>query len=175
MNSLLLDNKLTDDRLTTEGEKDLPLATLSERLAGLPTHIPIVVARAGNLNIGLPLHQVERTIVSPQIYGLEKSHWIGSANIGDRQISVLDLHRAIFSNNDLPHTGSHLTIATHQNGSTYGILVDGIPSIVEIATANIRLLSAGFRQTNPLGIARYVATIDPIEEIIGTTIFILDF
>jgi purine-binding chemotaxis protein CheW len=155
------------------------LANLQFPLLNLPQkntflhNMKVIVFAIGSLNCGISVFSIYKVVKSTRLYG-DDNNWVSMMHIGDREVTILDLHRRLFPNQPLPKSSAQVYIVVLQNsqGDLYGIPVHGIPTLIDLAVDQIRVLPESFRQANALGIASHVAIVPQSSE--SLTLFLLD-
>ena len=135
--------------------------------------IKLIVFTIKNLNFSLPIERVYKILNRTTIYS-SGTNQVGVTHIGDREITVIDLHRRFFQASSIKESESngYLVILQNTMGELYGIPVAEAPSLMDIPLSTIRVLPESYRQADTLEIASHVAVI-PQEEG-ALTVFLLD-
>jgi chemotaxis signal transduction protein len=149
-----------------------PLANISQKNTSLH-NMKVVVFPIGSLNCAINIFSIYKVVKSTRFYG-EDNNWVSMTRVGDREVTILDLRRRLFPNELGEATSTQVYIIVLQNsqGDLYGIPVNGIPSLIDLAVDQIRVLPDSFRQANALGIASHVAIVPQSSE--SLTLFLLD-
>jgi purine-binding chemotaxis protein CheW len=135
--------------------------------------VKLLTFSIGKLNIALHIDCATKIINSTAIYGSGLNH-LGLAHIGDKEITVVDLHKRLFRT-PLPRdseTQGYLILAKNSQGEDFGILTNETPTLVDVPLADIRLLPDSYRHADTLVIASHVAVIPQPQGQI--TVFLLD-
>ena len=138
------------------------------------TSLKVVVFGINNLNFGLRIETVYKVLHQTPVYssGLNS---VGIAHIGDREITVVDLHRRLFQSSMTNQTqqGVYLIVVQNTDGELYGIPVEAAPALMDVPFSTIRALPESYRHADTLGIASSVAVIPQTD---GTplTLFLVD-
>jgi chemotaxis signal transduction protein len=149
-----------------------PLANRPDKNTTLH-NMKVVVFPIGSLNCAINVFSVYKVVKSTRLYG-EDNNWVSMMHIGDREVTILDLRRRLFPNELVETSSAQVYIIVLQNyqGDLYGIPVNKIPGLVDLAVDQIRVLPDSFRQANALGIASHVAIVPQSSE--SLTLFLLD-
>ena len=137
------------------------------------TSFRVVVFKMGNLNLALRVETVYKVLNQPQVYG-SGLNGLGIAHVGDRKITVVDLHWRLFQSGILTEVSKkgYLIIVQNREGEFYGIPVAVVPALMEVSLAKIQVLPESYRHANILGIASHFCQIPQGEE--SLMIFLLD-
>ncbi|MBR8826468.1 MAG: chemotaxis protein CheW [Gomphosphaeria aponina SAG 52.96 = DSM 107014] len=135
--------------------------------------LKLVVFPVGSLNVAFTIESVQKVIKSTQVYGSGLSH-LGIAHIEDREITVIDLHKRLFSTSQpIPSEAkTYLILAKNSSGEQFGIIVNQTPSLVDVPLSSVRVLPESYRRADTLKIASHVTVVS--QETEEKTIFILD-
>ena len=135
--------------------------------------IKLVVFSISNLNVALHIDAVQKVINYSTIFGSGLNHF-GLVNIGDREITVIDLHKRLFNISQVydSETKKYLILTKNSVGELFGIVIKETPTLLDVPLSNIRALPPSYRHADTLAIASHV-TILP-QENAKLTIFILD-
>ncbi|MGK7917985.1 MAG: chemotaxis protein CheW [Prochloraceae cyanobacterium] len=151
---------------------------LSEGSANSPEQktgqsLKLVIFAIGSLNFALPVKLVKKVLNQTPIYGSGLNH-IGVANIGDKEITVIDLHKRFFKSDLIRQSDSkiYLIVAQNSAGEEFGILVSQTPTLVDVPLSQIRTLPASYRRADTLDLASHVTIITQQTE--SLTVFLLD-
>jgi purine-binding chemotaxis protein CheW len=150
------------------------IANLSPQSSKITTEkVKMLVFPIGNLNVALHIDTVKKVINYNTIFGSGLNHY-GLVNIGDEQITVIDLHKKLFnlSQNLNSEDKKYLLLAINSVNETFGILIITTPELYDFSLENIRELPPSYRRADTLKIASHVSVI--VEENEEKTIFILD-
>lgn len=126
----------------------------------------VVVFGMGNVNLALPSDAVYKVTNQTAVSGTGLSG-VGIAHIGDRQVTIIELHRRFFA-----PKGKYLIVVESKQGELFGIPVAAVPTLMDIPKARIQALPESYRHADMLAIASHVCYI-PQEET-PLTIFLLD-
>jgi len=99
---------------------------------------------------------------------------VGVTHVGEREITVVDLHQRFFKSS-LPsesQPGGYLVIVKNSTGELYGIPVADTPVLMEVPLSMIRVLPESYRRADTLDVASHVAVIP--QEGAPVTVFLLD-
>jgi purine-binding chemotaxis protein CheW len=133
----------------------------------------LLTFKLGNLYLALPVEYVQKVVNYTTVYssGLNET---GIARVGDREITVIDLHKRLFKNSQVIEAGAkcYFIITKKIEGEEFGILVSQTPTLVDVPLAQIRTLPASYRRSDTLGIASHVTMIPQTEG--QLTVFLLD-
>lgn len=135
--------------------------------------IKVLVFNINNLNLGVRIETVYKVLNATQIYR-RGNNWVGIAHIGDREVTVLDLHQRLFAEdktNENP-ADRYLIVIQNKQNELYGIPVETVPALIDLPVSAIRVLPESFRQADSLGIASHVAVLTEADNSI--TLFMLD-
>ena len=135
--------------------------------------LKLLIFNIGSLNLALPVEFVVKVVNYTNIYSSGLNH-LGMAHVGDREITIIDLHRRLFQTSQIPQSGekAYFIVARNNRGEEFGILVTKTPSLIDVPSSQIRALPRSYRGADTLEIASHVAVIP--EEDTSVTIFILD-
>ena len=136
--------------------------------------IKLLVFPIGSLNVALSIDQVQKVINYSTVMSSGLNHY-GLVNIGNLEITVLDLHQKLFN---APQTFSsedkkYLLLTTNSVNETFGILINNSPELYDVKLNLIRSLPESYRRADTLKIASHVFITNQNEEN-EKTIFILD-
>ena len=135
--------------------------------------IKLIVFTIGKLNFSLPIETVYKILNSTTVYG-SGTNQVGVTHIGDREITVIDLHQRFFKASSINESESngYLVILQNTTGELYGIPVAEAPILMDVPLSTIRVIPESYRQADTLEIARHVAVIPQGEG--SLTVFLLD-
>lgn len=135
--------------------------------------IKLIVFTIGKLNFSLPIEIVYKILNRTTIYS-SGTNQVGVTHIGEREITVIDLHQRFFKAKSINESESngYLVILENTMGELYGIPVAEAPILMDVPLSTIRVLPESYRQADTLEIARHVAVIPQGEE--SLTVFLLD-
>jgi len=128
--------------------------------------LKIVVFEMGNLKLALRIESVYKVLNHIPVYG-SGVNGVGIANVGDRSVTVVELHRRFFA-----AKGSYLIIVQNSKGELYGIPVTAVPALREVPLSSIRVLPPSYRDADIISSATHVCHIEQAEA--PLTIFMLD-
>jgi len=137
------------------------------------TTVKVVIFEIGSINMALHITNVYKVLNQTSIYG-KGLNGVGIAHVGDREVTVVDLHRRLFQSsiiNDASKNG-YLMIVKNSQSELYGIPVPAVPTLMEVPISNIRVLPESYRHADTFGFATHVAVISDLEP--PMTIFLLD-
>lgn len=126
----------------------------------------IVVFNMGNVNLALPSDAVFKVTNQIPVYG-SGFNGVGLAHLGDRQITIIELHRRFFT-----AKGKYLILAENKAGDLYGIPVASVPTLMDVPLSSIQVLPDSYRHADLLAIATHVCHIPQAET--PLTIFLVD-
>lgn len=135
--------------------------------------IKLVVFSVGNLNFAFNIDVVQKVINYAAMVSSGLNHF-GLVNIGDRQITVIDLHRKLFnvSQSEDVDNLKYLILVRNSADELFGIIVNEAPSLLDIELENIRIIPPSYRNSDTLRIASHVTII--LTEKGEETTFLLD-
>lgn len=136
----------------------------------------LVIFPVANLNVALHINVVQKIINYSTIFSSRLNHF-GLVNIGDQEITVIDLHKKLFNiskSEDKADSNlkKYLILAENQVAELFGIVIDEPPKLLDVPLNKIRTIPASYRQADTLAIASHVAVIPQDKD--KLTIFILD-
>lgn len=140
---------------------------------GTAASLKIVVFQVGSLNLALPATNVYRVLKQTPVYG-GGFNSVGIAHVGDRGITVVDLHRRLFQSSITNQISQecYLVVAEDKEGELYGMPTTAVPALKVVPVSNIQVLPDSYRYTNILGMANRYCHISEVEQ--SVTIFLLD-
>jgi len=132
-----------------------------------------VVFQMGSLNLALPAKDVYRVLKQTPVYSSGLNN-LGMVQVGDRQATVVDLHRRLFQSSITSQSsqGSHIVVVKTKEGELYGIPVAAVPVLMDIALASIQVLPQSYRHTNILEMASHYCHVSVAEQ--SKTVFLLN-
>ena len=135
--------------------------------------LKLLIFNIGSLNLALPVEFVVKVANYTNIYSSGLNH-LGMAHVGDRDITIIDLHKRLFEVSQIPQSGekAYFIVVRNNSGEQFGILVTKTPSLIDVQSSLIRGLPESYRRADTLEIASHVAVIR--QEDTSATIFILD-
>ncbi len=135
--------------------------------------IKLVVFGIGSLNLALHIESVQKVINYATVYSSGLNH-VGVAHLGDREITVIDLHKRLFKSSQTKESdsGKYFIIAKNSIGEQFGIVVAAPPTLIDVPLSKIRALPESYRRADTLEIASHV-TIIP-QPAASLTVFLLD-
>ncbi len=112
----------------------------------------------GNLTLGFPLAAVQKII--PQAFTSASGlSYTGVAHLEDQELTVLDLHQAIFRREgELPAQG-YLIVVRGLGGEFFGVPVPELPTLLDCPREQVRQIPPSYRRSDTLGIASHVALV----------------
>lgn len=128
--------------------------------------LKLVVFEMGSLKLALRIETVYKVLNQAPVYGSGLTG-VKIARIGDRDITVVELHRRFFA-----PRGNYLIVVKNSIGELYGIPVVAVPVLIVVPLSSIQVLSESYRHTNLLEIATHVCHIPQAET--PLTIFLMD-
>lgn len=135
--------------------------------------LKVLVFSIGNLKLAWRIENLYKVVNQTTVYG-SGLNGVGIAYVGDREVTVVDLHRRLFQStitNEASKAG-YLIIAQNTQEQLYGIPVAVVPALMEVPLSSIRVLPESYRHADILGFASHVAVIAQVEA--PLTIFLLD-
>lgn len=135
--------------------------------------VKLLVFELQNLNLALPVDLVERVVNYTPVFSSGTS-CTGIAQVGDRDITVIDLYSRLFKSVQPWEAGrkGYLIITHNTTGESFGILVPQAPSIADVPLDNFRVLPESYRRSDTLSVATHVIHLpSALQEL---TIFYLD-
>lgn len=133
----------------------------------------ILVFRMGDVKLALPLETVSKILHKTAVYGMGLDG-VGIAHIGDREVTVVDLHQQLFQASTINESfqAAYLVISQSRQGELYGIPVTAVPVLMEVPSSSIRVLPMSYRRADILKSATHVCHIPQAEA--PLTIFMVD-
>ena len=153
---------------------NLAVDTNYKAIANNKTSLKLLVFKIGKLTLALPILQVQKVVKYDPVHGSGLSH-VNLAHLGDREVAIVDLHQKLFKVS-LPQSSQnkgYFIISKNIAGEPLGILVSESPALIDVHTAQIRLIPESYRRADTLAIASHVAVV-PQDDETSQTIFILD-
>ena len=127
----------------------------------------LVVFEMGKLKLALRIDAVYKVLNQTPIYGSGFND-VGIAYVGDREITVVELHRRFFADK-----GKYLIVVQNSESELYGIPIVAVPVLMEIPLSTIQVLSENYRHADVLGeVATHVCHLAQKDATL--TIFLLD-
>lgn len=145
----------------------------SGRLSG--ENARLVEFYVGKLHLALPIDAVGKVTKMTEVYGSGLNE-MGITNIDGEEITVIDLHQRLFNQPKAPMAPgeqAYLVLIQNDQGEEFAIVVNGTPSLLEIAVERIKVLPESYRKADTLSIASHVALL-PQQGDHQETIFIID-
>lgn len=135
--------------------------------------LKVIMFEMGDIKLALPIHNIAKVLPKTTVYG-SGFHGVGIAHVGDREVTVVDLHKRLFQSSSINDASkdSYLMIVKNRHNELYGIPVAVVPTLMEIALSCIRVLPESYRNADIFGFATHVAVIPAMET--PMTIFLLD-
>ena len=135
--------------------------------------LKVVMFEMGDVKLALPIYNVAKVLRKTAVYG-SRLHGVGIAHLGDREVTVVDLHQRLFQSTSIndPAKNSYLMVVKNRQDELFGIPVAVVPTLMEIALSYVRVLPDSYRNADIFGFATHVAVIPAMET--PTTIFLLD-
>ncbi len=135
--------------------------------------LKVIMFEMGDIKLALPIHNIAKVLPKTTVYG-SGLHGVGIAHVGDREVTVVDLHKRLFQSSSIKDASknSYLMIVKNRQSELYGIPVGSVPTLMEIALSCIRVLPDSYRNADIFGFATHVAVIPTMET--AMTIFLLD-
>ena len=136
--------------------------------------IKLLVFEMGNLILALPVLQVQKVVKYNPVHGSGLSY-VNLTHLDNKDVAIIDLHQKLF-NTSLPRLSKdegYFIISKNITGESLGILVLEPPTLVDVATTQIRLIPDTYRRSDTLKIASHVTVITRENET-SKTVFILD-
>lgn len=135
--------------------------------------LKLVIFSVGTLYVALHIDSVQKVINYSTIFSSGLNHF-GLVNIGDQEITVIDLHKKLFYTPQIENlsTKKYLILAKNTRNELFGIIINETPTLLDILLSDIRILPPSYRQADTLAIASHVTVIPQEKE--ELTVFILD-
>ena len=135
--------------------------------------LKLVVFGLGSLNVALRIESVYKVVNHTPVFSSGLNH-VGVTHLGDGEVTVVDLHRRFFKENQKSECsqGMYLVIVKNTTGELYGIPVADTPVLLEVPLSMIRVLPESYRRADTLEVASHVAVIP--QEVGPLTVFLLD-
>lgn len=135
--------------------------------------VKIITFEVGNVNLALPIQNVHKIVRQLPVHG-SRPNGVGIAHLDDREVTIVDLQHQLFtsSENTTADRVGYTVIVKNTPGELFGIPVEGVPVLMEVAQSSIRVLPESYRQADSLGFATHVAVISDVEP--PVTVFLLD-
>lgn len=135
--------------------------------------LKVIMFEMGDIKLALPIHNIAKVLPKTTVHG-SGFHGVGIAHVGDREVTVVDLHKRLFQSSSINDASknSYLMIVKDRQSELYAIPVGSVPTLMEIALSCIRVLPDSYRNADIFGFATHVAVIPAMETPI--TIFLLD-
>jgi chemotaxis signal transduction protein len=133
------------------------------------TIIKTLVITVSNLHLAIPLPLIAKVIKTPMVLK-SGNKWMGVAQADQDSLLVLDLYHKIYGQEN-PQPAQHLVILKTPDRHV-GIPVVNLPSMMDIAVADLRPLPADYRDRDTLGIASHLIAAKPGTQ--AETVFLLD-
>lgn len=137
------------------------------------TSIKVVVFKIGEVNLALHIYNIAKVLPQTTVHG-SGLHSVGLAHLGDREVTVVDLHQRLFQSSSINDANKYkyLAIVKDRQGELYGIPVPLVPTLMDIPLSYIRVLPESYRNADIFGFATHVAVIPTTEP--PMMIFLLD-
>lgn len=137
------------------------------------TLIKLVAFEVGKLTLAVRIDQVEKVVNLPKLYGSGLNP-IGLAQVGDREITVLDLAKRLFHAPTVLslEQQAYLILVKQPQGEVFGIPVTETPLLLDVSTDLIRTLPESYRQADTLAIASHIVVVSTATG--SRTLFLLD-
>lgn len=135
--------------------------------------LKVIMFEMGDIKLALPIQSVAKVMPQTTVYG-SGLHGVGIAHLGDREVTVVDLHKRLFQSSSIDDAAknNYLMIVRNRHDELYGIPVAVVPTLMEIALSCIRVLPESYRNADIFGFATHVAVIPAMET--PMSIFLLD-
>lgn len=135
--------------------------------------LKLLVFSVGSLNAAIRVEFVQKVVNKVTVYSSEFGY-LGVANVGDEEITVIDLHERFFKSNQNRNSSlnGYLAIVKNNLQEKFGIWVVHTPVLMEVPLSQVRTLPESYRRANTLEIASHVAVIP--QETASMTLFLLD-
>ena len=135
--------------------------------------VKVVVFNIGEVNLALHIDSIAKVLPQTTIHG-SGLHSVGLAHLGDREVTVVDLHQRLFQSSSINDATkyNYLMIVKNRQGELYGIPVASVPTLMDIPLSYVRVLPESYRYADIFGFATHVAVIPTMEP--PMTIFLLD-
>ena len=127
----------------------------------------------------VPIELVFRILSNVEVHNTGDRGY-GITHLGEREISVLNLHHHLFQREFPQPTeeradrmiARYAVAIQSQSGDLYGIPVDRAPALLDVPLSDIRRLPDSYRQVDTLGIASHVAVVREADR--PNTYFVID-
>ncbi|TVQ42161.1 MAG: chemotaxis protein CheW [Gloeocapsa sp. DLM2.Bin57] len=135
--------------------------------------LKILFFTVGSLHLAFNIDVVIKINKYTSVLGSGLTHY-GITNLGDREITVIDLHKRLFNSSQprSSQTGGYLLLAKNSVEETFGIVLGQTPTLLDVSLSQIRVLPESYRQSDTLQIATHVILFTQAEE--KLTVFLLD-
>lgn len=135
--------------------------------------LKILMFTVGSIHVAFNIYDVIKVNKYTPVIGSGLTHY-GITNLGDREITVIDLHKRLFNTSQprSSESGGYLLLAKNSTGETFGIILGKTPTLVDVPLNQIRVLPESYRSVDTLQIATHVILLTQGEEKI--TVFLLD-
>lgn len=136
--------------------------------------IKLLIFDIGKLTLALPILHIQKVVRYNPVHGSGLSY-VNLIHLEDKDVAVVDLYKKIF-NISLPEatqSQGYFIISKNIIREPLGILVSEPPTLIEVSTAQVRLIPDSYRHADTLEIASHVTVISQ-ENDGDKTIFILD-
>ncbi|BAZ44532.1 CheW protein [Chondrocystis sp. NIES-4102] len=140
-------------------------------LASKNNTIKLLIFEVGKLTLSLPILQVQKVIKQQPLHGSGLSY-VNLTHIEEQEVVIVDLHQKLFKINQ-EDTSGYFIISKNITGEPLGIKVELAPTLIDVASNNIRLIPNSYRRSDTLAIASHVTVISKPNQA-SLTIFILD-
>lgn len=137
--------------------------------------IKLVMFPIGQLLLATPMDRISRVIRPPQIYSSGLGS-VGVTTVGDRELTIIDLHRELFHtpSPQLTEGPGYLVLAPTPSGELIGIPIAQAPLLIEVPASLVRQLPESYRQADTLWIASHMARVALEGDPAIQSIFVLD-
>ncbi|WP_009632836.1 chemotaxis protein CheW [Synechocystis sp. PCC 7509] len=148
---------------------NLQQSSRSDRTAS----VKMIVFTIGSFALALPIEIVHKVLNQIPVYG-SGLNGVGVAHVGDREVTVIDLHRQLFQSSIINETSQkgYLLILHSKSGELYGIPVASVPLLMDLPLSTIRVLPESYRNGDILQMATHVCYLP--EEEPPLTIFLVN-
>lgn len=135
--------------------------------------LKILLFRVGSLYLAFHINSIQKVTRYTQVLGSGLNHF-GVANVDDREITVIDLHKRLFHTSQPRSSaiGGYLLLVRNSFEESFGVVVGESPTLIDVPVSKIRSLPESYRKSDTLEIATHVIAIIQGEE--RLTAFLLD-
>ncbi len=137
-------------------------------------HIKALVLQIQDLRLAIPLDILVKVVRTPTNIFKSGDKWMGMTQLDQDSLLILDLYRKIYGT-DNPNPVENLVIVRDRHDTIdqlLGIPVSKLPTMTSFPANRLTPLSENYRNSDTLGIASHMATLNPDNN--PETLFILD-